>query len=104
MDADYSFYVKSIATRAPTFFGYIISVLANVVRVVNYQQPQFDWELLRGAYLTQEKTHVKTFRGDIPVSLVCLSLTELDKLISPYLSHSPSMVPMQLGTYIKIQI
>ena len=30
MDADYSFYMKFIATRAPTFFGYIISVLANV--------------------------------------------------------------------------
>ena len=28
MGADYSFYVKSIATYAPTFFGYIISVLA----------------------------------------------------------------------------
>ena len=30
MGADYSFYVKSIATNAPTFFGYIISVLASV--------------------------------------------------------------------------
>ena len=30
MGADYSFYVKFIATRAPTFFGYIISVLASV--------------------------------------------------------------------------
>ena len=30
MDADYSFYVKSIATFALTFFGYIISVLATV--------------------------------------------------------------------------
>ena len=30
MGADYSFYVKSIATFAPTFFGYIISVLASV--------------------------------------------------------------------------
>ena len=28
--ADYSFYVKSIATFALTFFGYIISVLASV--------------------------------------------------------------------------
>ena len=28
--ADNSFYVKSIATYAPTFFGYIISVLAIV--------------------------------------------------------------------------
>jgi hypothetical protein len=28
MDADNSFYVKFIATYAPTFFGYIISVLA----------------------------------------------------------------------------
>ena len=30
MDADYSFYVKSIAACAPTFFGYIILVLASV--------------------------------------------------------------------------
>ena len=30
MGADYSFYVKSIATFALTFFGYIISVLASV--------------------------------------------------------------------------
>jgi hypothetical protein len=30
MDADNSFYVKFIATYAPTFFGYIISVLAMV--------------------------------------------------------------------------
>ena len=30
MDADNSFYVKFIATEAPTFFGYIISVLAIV--------------------------------------------------------------------------
>ena len=30
MGADYSFYVKSIATCALTFFGYIISVLAKV--------------------------------------------------------------------------
>ena len=30
MGADYSFYVKFIATGAPTFFGHIISVLAIV--------------------------------------------------------------------------
>ena len=30
MDADNSFYVKFIATEAPKFFGYIISVLATV--------------------------------------------------------------------------
>ena len=30
MGANYSFYVKSIATCTPTFFGYIISVLASV--------------------------------------------------------------------------
>ena len=30
MGAEYSSYVKSIATRAPTFYGYIISVLASV--------------------------------------------------------------------------
>ena len=31
MGADYSFYVKSIATFALTFFGYIISVLASLL-------------------------------------------------------------------------
>ena len=30
MDANNSFYVKSIAPEAPTFFGYIISVLTSV--------------------------------------------------------------------------
>ena len=30
MGANYSFYVKFIGTDAPTFFGYISSVLANV--------------------------------------------------------------------------
>ena len=30
MDAEYLSYVKSIATFAPTFYGYIISVLASV--------------------------------------------------------------------------
>ena len=30
MNADYLFYVKSIATSTPTFLGYIISVLAGV--------------------------------------------------------------------------
>ena len=31
MGAEYLSYVKSIATFAPTFYGYIISVLANVL-------------------------------------------------------------------------
>ena len=44
MGADYSFYVKFIATRAPTFFGYIISVLASVIPeltviAVHYEPP-----------------------------------------------------------------
>ena len=30
MGAEYLFYMKSIATFAPTFYGYIISVLASV--------------------------------------------------------------------------
>ena len=34
MDADNSFYVKFIATEVPTFFGYIISVLAMVINDV----------------------------------------------------------------------
>ena len=32
MDAEYLSYVKFIVTEAPTFFGYIISVLAIVVK------------------------------------------------------------------------
>ena len=38
MGADYSFYVKSIAIFALTFFGYTISVLASV--------PHYYWPLL----------------------------------------------------------
>ena len=34
--ADYSFYVKFIATCSPTFFGYIISVLAMVSNLKRY--------------------------------------------------------------------
>ena len=37
MGADYSFYVKSIATFALTFFGYIILVLAIVAKTWVYQ-------------------------------------------------------------------
>jgi hypothetical protein len=36
MDADYSFYVKSIATFALTLFGYIISVIASVKSMPRY--------------------------------------------------------------------
>ena len=39
MGAEYSFHVKSIANYAPTFFGYIISVLANVIRLPNQMGP-----------------------------------------------------------------
>ena len=35
MGADYSFYVKSIATYAPAFFGYNNSILARVIRTSN---------------------------------------------------------------------
>ena len=34
MDADNSFYVKFIATEAPTFFWYIISVLAMSLKLI----------------------------------------------------------------------
>ena len=37
MGADYSICVKFIATRAPTLFGYIISVLASVTYVHMYK-------------------------------------------------------------------
>ena len=40
MGADYSFYVKSIAAYAPTFFGYIISFLASVF----YDKMEKGWE------------------------------------------------------------
>ena len=36
MDAENSFYVKFMATEAPTFSGYIISVLAMVQAQVNF--------------------------------------------------------------------
>ena len=37
MDADNSFYVKFIATEAPTFFGYIVSVLAMVMQLKEFK-------------------------------------------------------------------
>ena len=44
MGADNSFYVKSIATYAPTFFGYIISVLAIVWTT---RQLKYDRDFMR---------------------------------------------------------
>ena len=41
MDAEYLSYVKSIATFAPTFYGYIISVLASVLCLNFY----FAWQI-----------------------------------------------------------
>ena len=38
MDADYSFYVKSVATYAPAFLVYNNSVLARVVWLVHNQE------------------------------------------------------------------
>ena len=38
MDANNSFYVKFIATYAPTYFGCIISVLAMVIRYVTMKE------------------------------------------------------------------
>ena len=38
MGADYLLYVNFIAIRAPTFFGYIISVLASVYLIILAQQ------------------------------------------------------------------
>ena len=45
MGADYAPYMKSIATFAPTFYGYIISILASVSNKLqifheNKHQPQ----------------------------------------------------------------
>ena len=47
MGADYLSYVKFIATRAPTFFGYIISVLAIVGQPWGFQATLFrrPWNL-----------------------------------------------------------
>ena len=42
MDAENSLYVKSIATEAPIFFGYIISVLASVPKYV-HQNMYMQW-------------------------------------------------------------
>ena len=42
MDADYSSYLKFIATYAPTIFGYIITVLAMVLylnKMLKLQHP-----------------------------------------------------------------
>ena len=41
--ADYSDYVKSIATCAPTFFGYIISVLASVFSFIKFLRFFSQW-------------------------------------------------------------
>ena len=56
MGADYSFCVKLIATRAPTFFGYIILVLASVYRVLikcasKYTMPKICALFLQTNYL-----------------------------------------------------
>ena len=42
MGADYSLYLKSIATCAPTFFGLFISVLASVAVDTNFGEPIID--------------------------------------------------------------
>ena len=56
MGADYSFYVKFITTRAPTFIGYIISVLVSVQLLLK--------QLRRGNYMKKndqsaQMTHVR---------------------------------------------
>ena len=43
MGADYSFYVKSIATFAPTFYGYIISILASVLELFQWRRVFVPW-------------------------------------------------------------
>ena len=42
MGADYSFYVESIATCAPTFFGLFILVLASLAEDTNFGEPIID--------------------------------------------------------------
>ena len=52
LGAEYLFYVKFIATRAPTFFGYIISVLTNVSNFTRF--------FLAEVSNQQKKTALKT--------------------------------------------
>ena len=51
MDADSSFYVKFIATEVPTFFGYIILVLA----MVSYDFHSKNVQIILPNYVVQKQ-------------------------------------------------
>ena len=53
LGAEYLSYVKSIATYAPTFFGYIISVLASVYRVPKMHVGH-TWKLINGPQIFEK--------------------------------------------------
>ena len=56
MGADYSFYVKSIATYAPAFLGYNNSVLARV------REEGKGWEVMRA---DTDKVIIEKSRGEV---------------------------------------
>ena len=62
LGAEYLSYVKSIATYAPTFFGYIISVLAIVFPIVQYvfiflnDTYVFIWHIFSAFYIAVNKS------------------------------------------------
>ena len=43
MGAEYLSYVKSIAVFAPTFYGYIISILASVLELFQWRRVFVPW-------------------------------------------------------------
>ena len=64
MDAEYLSYVKSIATFALTFYGYIISVLASVACV-----PKTKY-----VYLIKDQTYALCMNGYLYVNHPCTPL------------------------------
>ena len=59
MGAEYSFYVKYIATFAPTFYGYIISLLASVLSIAI---PKATLELIFCLFITVRYHYGQNFR------------------------------------------
>ena len=58
MGAEYLPYVKSIATFAPTFYGYIISVLASLLGVVIGDRKKQTDTGTQSIYYTLAKTEI----------------------------------------------
>ena len=71
MGANYSFYVKSIAICALTFFGYIISVLASVYCAPKQSLPLLKDQIVPDHHLTLDKSkHTKPFHAPSKISCV----------------------------------